>query len=166
MEIGRSDRQLLGFMAGVSAVAATVWWIGQPATLPAGNASGMATPPPVVATRVDPRRQDLPAAAAVRRISGEWVGWLTVGATPTEFRFSLQEYDGRLSGTVRFPVGDGIVQAGSLSKDQVNLVTLNPMPDSPQGLQTQFSGTYAGDVMHLVMQTEAGYVNLTLQRAL
>ena len=164
MEIGRSDRQLLGFMAGVSAVAATVWWIGQPSKLPAGN--DMATPASVVVTRVDPRRQDLPAAAAVRRISGEWVGWLTVGATPNEFRFSLQEYDGRLSGTVRFPVGDGIVQAGSLSQDQVNLVTLNPVPGSPQGLQTQFSGTYAGDVMHLVMQTEAGYVNLTLQRAL
>lgn len=158
MNFSRSDLQLLWFMGGLTAATLLAWWLGRGQPAPA---------PPLADTgRLAPAVVHMPVPATTRPISGNWVGWLTAGTTVNRFRFSLREERGRLSGTVHFPVGDGVVQSGTLQQDRVTLVTLNPLAAGGQPLRTQFAGTYAGDVIHLVMETGAGSIDLTLQREL
>lgn len=159
-------------ITGFTTAVLLIWWIGRPPALPdeAASTDAPAAGSPAtgsfedIAGLVRPEAGQLqpPAAAS---IAGRWVGHVEVGNTRTEFRFNLQENNGSLSGTVRFPVGDGIVQAGSLLNGNVTLLTVNDVPATGRRLQTQFTGTHAGDHLYLVMKTENGDVNLTLQRA-
>lgn len=154
----RMRRLVHGLLAaGFALVIALVLWLGQ--GLPSATDAGMPD-----AAAADAAATGMARLAPAVPLTGDWRGTLVVGAHRSELHFSLREQDGQLSGTVRFPVGAGVVRAGSRRADQVSLETANTQAATGQLLLTRFSGRYANDQLHLTMLTENGSDALTLQR--
>lgn len=146
---------------GFAAVTALVLWIGhEPATAPAGTATLDAGGMENVAYAGMAAAQ----TAALPPVTGNWTGSVTVGRTQIRMDFFVDEHDGQLTGKVRFPVGDGLIQSGSRHNDKIAMETLNHVPSNGQALLTRFNGTYTGDALQLTMITENGSDALMLHR--
>lgn len=147
--------------AGFTAVTALVLWIGHvPATAPAG-AGTLST-----GTMEDVAYTGAVAGpvVALPPVTGKWTGSMSVGKTQIRMDFFVEEHDGQLTGKVRFPVGDGLIQSGSRQNDRITMETLNHIPSNGKALLTRFNGTYSGDTLQLTMTTENGSDALTLHR--
>lgn len=146
--------------AGFTGVFLLVWWIGHPSATPAEPGSLAAS---LNATSAGQAAGTLPLVIA-QPVTGNWTGNINLGSQHSELHFNVEEHNGQLSGTVHFPVGDGIIQSGSRTNNQVSMVTLNHLQVTGQPLLTEFSGTYEGNAMRLTMKTDTGNDELTLQR--
>lgn len=159
----RSQALSAGLLAaGFAGVFMLVWWLGHmsPATEDfSGNTAAS-----IQMTNPRLRGGSSPPLLVLQPVTGNWSGRISLGRQQSELRFNIGERNGQLSGTVHFPVGDGVIQTGARMHNQVSMTTLNRSPGTGQTLRTEFSGHYEGDVMRLVMTTETGADVLTLQR--
>lgn len=148
--------------AGFTGLFLLVWWIGRSSPVVMDDyPDGMAVSINMTSASTGAAA---PAALILQPVTGHWAGNINLGRHQSELLFTIEERNGQLSGTVRFPVGAGVIQTGSRVHNQVSMTTLNTSSGTGQTLRTEFSGQYEGDVMHLVMKTETGADELTLQR--
>lgn len=158
----RSPALSAGLLAtGFAGLFVLVWWIGQASPAPEDSAGNAAARFEMASTSTG---GSLAAPLIRQPVTGNWAGNISLGRQHSELFFNIEERLGQLGGTVRFPVGDGVIQSGSRVHNQVQMTTLNASPSTGQMLRTEFSGHYEGDRMRLVMTTETGTDELILQR--
>lgn len=99
-------------------------------------------------------------------VSGRWIGHLDMGgnAGPTQVNFNLQATGAQLSGTATFPIGEGSIENGKITGNQLSFSTRHRVPASSQILITQFAGDLRDGAMTLRMQTEGGESQFTIHR--
>lgn len=148
--------------AGFTGVFMVVWWLGRPPSTMDEFSGNTTASIDMTSTGLGGGSQ--PTLLVLQPVTGSWSGYISLGRQQSELRFNIEESNNRLSGTVHFPVGDGVIQTGSRMHNQVSMTTLNQSPGTGQTLRTEFSGSYEGDVMRLIMKTETGADELTLQR--
>jgi hypothetical protein len=99
-------------------------------------------------------------------ITGRWIGHLDMGGntSPAQVSLNLQVTGTQLSGTATFPIGEGSIENGKITGNQLSFSTRHRLPSSSQILLTQFTGDITNGTIALRMQTEGGESQLTVYR--
>lgn len=98
-------------------------------------------------------------------VTGRWIGGLDVGGeNRVQVSFNLRETDGQLSGTATFPVGEGSIEDGKITGNQLSFSTRHRLQSTGQILVTRFAGEMFEGTIALRMQTEGGESRLTINQ--
>lgn len=98
-------------------------------------------------------------------VTGRWIGGLDVGGgNRVQVSFNLRETDGQLSGTATFPVGEGSIEDGKVTGNQLSFSTRHRLQSTGQILVTRFAGEMSEGAIALRMQTEGGESRLTINQ--
>jgi len=98
-------------------------------------------------------------------VTGRWIGGLDVGGgNRVQVSFNLRETGGQLSGTATFPVGEGSIEDGKITGNQLSFSTRHRLQSTGQILVTRFAGEMSEGTIALRMQTEGGESRLTINQ--
>jgi hypothetical protein len=83
-----------------------------------------------------------------------------------QFGFHPRATDGKLTGTVTFPLGIGSFRDGSIDGNRVTFVTQHQMKSSGRTIITTFDGERSGSTLELIMHSEGTESRLSARRVL
>ena len=103
------------------------------------------------------------SSPAITSITGRWGGEIDIGSgNKALFNFNIREAEGLLAGTATFPIGEGSIENGIITNNQLTFATRHRLPSSGQAVVTKFSGTVGDNIIVLSMLSEGGESKLTL----
>ncbi|MDP3798074.1 MAG: hypothetical protein Q8R06_13145 [Polaromonas sp.] len=98
-------------------------------------------------------------------VTGRWIGGLDIGGgNRAQVSFNLRATDGQLTGTATFPVGEGSIEDGKITGNQLSFSTRHRLQSTGQILVTKFAGEMSEGTIALRMQTEGGESRLTINQ--
>ena len=98
-------------------------------------------------------------------VTGRWIGGLDMGGeNRVQVSFNLRATEGQLSGTATFPVGEGSIEDGKITGNQLSFSTRHRLQSTGQILVTRFAGEISEGAIALRMQTEGGESRLTINQ--
>lgn len=98
-------------------------------------------------------------------VTGRWIGGLDIGGgNRVQVSFNLRATDGQLTGTATFPVGEGSIEDGKITGNQLSFSTRHRLQSTGQTLVTRFAGEMSDGTIALRMQTEGGESRLSINQ--